>query len=501
MSFLNKEVLAIVFFFVIAYYSILRKIQWQAVFVASFVIYALLEKTFIVFTFISSLSAYLCTRKMEQIRSVGGERKKEKRYLILGLFINFGILFAFKYYFLVPKLFAFTGISFASVALPLGISFYTFKITSYIIDVYRKKYPAEQNYFKLYSWMIYFPAMLQGPIDKFDFHRENFFRAKHFEIEMISRGLYLILFALLKKFVIADRIAVGVQNVVANYPSYSGAVLFFSLFIFGIQIYADFSGGIDLVRGFSYLLGIELGKNFNSPYLATSVADYWRRWHITLGAWMREYVFYPMSLSKTFATLSKKSRQKLGAKYGKIVALLASTIIVYFLIGLWHGSGITSVLFGLFHGTVISLSLLLEDFRRKANEKMKLPNGVAFLLKVTWVNIIITIGRFFSKASTAGELWAMMKHTALNFADNNFIENFVTAMDISKINYIVITLGVLILILIAYFREKYKDVYQKLTTLPAPVLLAGLTLTFLLVMVFGFLGEEIKGIEFVYMKY
>lgn len=501
MDFFHKEVLAFVFFFVIAYYSILRKAQWQSVFVVGFILYALLEKFFIVLTLISSLSAYLCTRKMEKIRSCGGEKKKTRRYFILALLINFGILFAFKYDFVFFKLFSLTGIRFASVALPLGISFYTFKITSYIIDVYRGKYPAERNYFKLYSWMIYFPAMLQGPIDKFDFHRESFFSPKRLDMENISRGMYLMLLALLKKLVIADRIAVGVQNVVATYPSHSGAVLFFSLFVFGIQIYADFSGGIDLVRGFSYLLGIKLGQNFNSPYLATSVADYWRRWHITLGAWMREYVFYPMSLSKPFAVLSKKSRQKLGAKYGKIAALLASTLIVYFLIGIWHGSGMTSVLFGLFHGTVISLSILLESFRRKVGKKMKLPNWTLFLLKVVWVNIIITIGRFFSKAGTAGELWAMMKHTVLNFGDGSFTENFANAMNIGRINYLVIVLGVLILILIAYFRETNRDVYRKLSELPAPVLVAGLTLTMLLVTVFGISGEEIGGIEFVYMKY
>lgn len=500
MIFFEKGVMLGIVIFLALYYTVLKKVQWQSIFFVSLLLYVFLEKAIVFFSLISSLSVYVCARKMDSLRAGGGaELKRElKKWLKTGLFVNFGILFAFKYFFLFPKV---TGLDLPGVALPLGISFYTFKITSYLIDVYRNKYPAEKNFFKLYGWMIYFPALLQGPIDKYDLHRQSFFEKKGFDVELFSRGLLLILFALFKKFVIADRIAIGVQNMMTNYPSYSGAVIFLGLFAFGIQIYADFSGGIDLVRGLSYLFGIRLGQNFNSPYLATSVAEYWRRWHMTLGAWMREYVFYPMSLSKTFAEMSRKSRQKFGAKYGKIFALLVSTIVVYFLIGIWHGSGMTSVLFGLFHGTVISLSILLQDLRRRLRERIALPGFVYFVLQLFWVNLIITFGRFFSKADTLSDLWRLISHTFTHFWDSNFLQHFYSAMNVTKMNYLVVGLGILVLIAVAYQRERYKDVYRKMASLPLPVLIPLLSGVILMVYVFGIGDGDLSSVEFVYMRY
>lgn len=503
MNLQNPYVFVGIIIFTILYYTIFKKSQWLLTLIVSYALYYYLEKYSVVYIVITTISVYLLGAKIESVIEAEGKKQgkiKSKKYLILGLLINFGILFGLKYLGLL-NLFGDFTFDFKSIVAPLGISFYTFKAVSYLVDIYRSKYKAQKNFLKFASFVAYFPAFLQGPIDKYEDLSKTLYTEKDFSWQNLSRGLYLIIFGLMKKTVVADRLVEPVSNVVSNYTSYQGSVLFLAMFVFGIQIYADFSGGIDIVRGFSKIWGIELSENFNSPYLADSVAEYWRRWHMTLGAFMREYVFYPMSLSKTFTKINRKSRKKFGAKYGKIFTLLISTLVVYILIGAWHGARVISLLFGLYYGVVISLSLILEGVRGSLDEKIKISEKIKYVFKIIWVSLITTVGRYFSKADTAKELWQMIKYTAGNFFGENFLKNFYTAMAMTKVGYLVVGAGVLVMIFAAYYKEREGDFFQKLERLKPITLYLLLVIVLGLTLVFGIIGGDITKMEFVYQKY
>lgn len=503
MNFTNPILYLGLSIFVVLYYTIFKKFQWLFLLLASLALYFVMEKSMAIYIIITSISIYFLGVKIQKINDLypKKDRKKySKKYLISGLLINFGILFGLKYLGLL-KVFKIESFDFMSIIPPLGISFYTFKATSYLIDLYRSKYDAEKDFFKFATFVSYFPALLQGPIDKYDELSNTLYTKKNFDYENLVRGFYLILFGIMKKTVIADRLVEPIGNVVKSYTSYQGSVLFFAMFVFGIQIYADFSGGIDMVRGFSKILGIDLAENFNNPYFADSVAEYWRRWHMSLGAWMREYVFYPMSLSKSFANINKKSRKKFGPKYGKIFTLLISTIVVYLLIGAWHGARTISLLFGLFYGIVISISLVLENIRADIDKKLPLPYKFKYSLKILWVIFITTIGRYFSKANTGRELWIMLKYTVKNYFGKNFWANFYSAMNMKPLSYVVLIIGITIMIFAGIYKEKYGDFYEKIKRLKPVSLYLLLVFVIGFTIVFGLMGTNITQMEFVYQKY
>ncbi len=494
------------------YYTVFKNLQWQFLLFVSLLLYAYYEKAIIVFILITGLSIYFAARKLEE--------DSNRLYLILALVLNFAILFGFKYLGVFSDLFANMGASlfestdlFKSLALPLGISFYTFKSTSYLIDVYRKKYPAERNFFKLLLFITYFPTLLQGPIDKYDRLKKSLFKKHEIDYELFNKGALLIIFGMMKKLLVADKLSPYINAIVCSYTRYNGLTLFITMFVFGIQIYTDFSGGIDIVRGVSYLFGIDLAKNFNNPYLAVSVADYWRRWHMTLGAWMREYVFYPMSLSKPFMKLNVRSRKSLGKNYGKIFALMISTFIVYLLIGLWHGSRMISALFGIYYGIVVSLSLLLKPLREKVARKLSLNKYLKYSLQLIWVNILVSIGRYFSKASSPRDLYNMLAYTVNNFINiqSDFIYDMPSGAltcaraslgDIGFFEVLPIVFAIIVIIIVGIIREREEDIYSYITEVVPRVFTYVIIFAIVVfVMVFGVIYGEITDIKFVYMQY
>ena len=177
-------------------------------------------------------------------------------------------------------------------ALPLGISFYTFQTMGYIIDVYRDKYPYEKNIFKLALFISFFPQLIQGPISRFDDLKETLFGEHSFDAKAISFGLQRILWGFFKKLVIADRLLPAVNTIVRNPEEYQGVYVLVGMFFYAIQLYADFTGGIDIAIGVAEVFGIRLKENFERPYFSKSITEYWRRWHISLGSWFREYMFF-----------------------------------------------------------------------------------------------------------------------------------------------------------------------------------------------------------------
>ncbi len=203
--------------------------------------------------------------------------------------------------------------------LPLGISFYTFHLIGYVVDVYRGKYPAEKNFARFFTFVSFFPHLIQGPFSRFNEVGKSILEPHRFSYDRLSEGCARILWGLFKKLVIADKLSIAVNLVLGNYQDYSGLHIFLAMIGYCVELYADFSGYMDIVCGLSRVWGIELPENFRQPYFARSVDEFWRRWHITLGAWFKDYVFYPFSMGKAGHKLGRSARKKRGARMGTLI--------------------------------------------------------------------------------------------------------------------------------------------------------------------------------------
>lgn len=350
--------------------------------------------------------------------------KKKRRVLRTVLLINFGLLAFFKY---VPDLVCTAARLFGednpqiSLLIPVGISFYTFQATGYLIDVYNGNVLAERSFWKTALFVSFFPQIIQGPISFWDPVAQQLFAEHRPEWTRIKYGMELILWGYLRKMVLADRIVHDIYLVTDSYMQYSGSMVAVAVLLYAIQLYADFAGGIDISRGIAQIMGIDLPENFRQPYLATSINDYWRRWHITLGAWMKKYVFYPLALTPLFAETGKKvqksrfSKSTFGRHLGKVLPASLSCIVVFLIVGIWHGAGGKYVAFGLWNGGIIFLSMILEPFFPAWKRLFHIREGARGfrVFQVIRTFLLVYVGYVFDVAKNLAFSWGILVRMVL----------------------------------------------------------------------------------------
>lgn len=372
------------------------------------------------------------------------ERKVEKdaakrtarRILTLGILVDLAVLIFLKYFnFLgenLNNLMHLLGVKSDPVPrlnllLPLGLSFYTLQAISYMIDIYRGKAKADRNPAKFMLYMSFFPQIIQGPIPRHGKLAGQLYEGHKFDYNEVCYGAQLMLWGLMKKLIIAERLAVVANSIFRGYESYSGPILFFCAALYGLQVYADFSGGMDIARGVAQMVGVKLELNFAQPYFSTSIEDFWRRWHITMGLWMRDYVFYPLSLSKFFTWLSRKSRKLLGQFVGKRLPAFLAMFIVYFLVGFWHGAQWKYVAYGLWNGIFIMSGILLENVYAKLRTRCGIREE-AFswrVFRMVRTFVIVSFGRFFTGAGRLTVALKMFRKTFVNWRDISCLTPFI----------------------------------------------------------------------------
>ena len=360
--------------------------------------------------------------------------KKRRRILAGVLVLNFGILFILKYFnFLSGSIAAIIGASPDSapqirLLLPLGISFYTFIATGYLIDVYRETIEPERNIFKFALFVSFFPHIIQGPISSYSKLRNQLIEPHDLEWLNFKHGIMLICWGLFKKLVIADRVWIAIKAYYSNggiygnddFAGYSGTMVLFVTLLYALQLYADFSGGIDISRGICRILGIELEMNFRQPYFSKSISEYWRRWHISLGAWMKNYVFYPIAMSDLSKRVSKSiagssfGKTAAGKHLSRVLMTAVASFIVFLLVGIWHGANSKYIAFGVWNGLIIMLSALLGPVYEKTRSALHIRESAAWwkLFQMLRTFIIVLIGYVFDIADNFTNamqmLWLML---------------------------------------------------------------------------------------------
>lgn len=330
---------------VFTYWVTPKKIKWLVLLVASMVFFLCAsEWQMLFYLFVSVISVYIATRLM--VGRCKADRRR-KGILILTILVIFGILATLKWINIFPKTINLFGSLFSvnlgletiNLIAPIGISYYTLSLCSYLVDVYRKAYSPEKNFFKVAAFACYYPALVSGPIMRFSEMSNELFIPKRFRYEYFLVGFERFIFGLMKKMVIADNLAIVVRSVYGADPAtVSGGMVIVATMAYAIQVYMDFSGCMDIVMGASKMYGVGLPENFDSPFFSQNLSEFWRRWHITLGAWGKDYIMYPLLKSNGFQKIGKFCKAKFGKKAGKLVPMLLAVLILWLVIGIWHGT-------------------------------------------------------------------------------------------------------------------------------------------------------------------
>ncbi len=522
MSFVSVEFLIFLGASVALYYLLPRKLRWLLLLLASYGFYltgGLRALSFLLLTTCSTWAAGLLLEGLNAQRKGADRakqeklRRKKKLVCTLTLLLNFGLLYVLKYL-------DFTLAAVASalgrfglvwvpkelnLLLPLGLSFYMFQSVGYVVDQFRGKYPAQHNLLKYALFTSFFPQMVQGPISRYQDLAPQLFEGHSLKAESLRDGIQLMLWGYFKKMVLADRTAVLVNAFFADFSGYGGGVTAFAMLLYCINLYCDFSGGIDITRGAAQLFGIELAENFRRPIFATSLAEFWRRWHITLGSWMRDYVFYPLSLSKPFGRLGKWSRKHIGGKLGKIVATSLATFIVYLLIGLWHGANFRFIAYGFWNGAIITASILLTNVFHRLREKLHLdPKHWAWQgFSMLRTNLIVFIGRYITRAPrllTAGALLLRTFNPRTMYLSQLW-DGTLLRMGLGGGDLLILGLGTLGLLALEWFQETKGPVRQTLARQSALVQWLAMLLPMAVILFFGIFRGSYIASEFIYRQY
>lgn len=523
----------------ILYFALpLKKNKWIVLLVASYVFYLFAGYKYVAFILFTTLTTYFVTRWIDKIikgsrhqlkenknnwskeekKACKEKTKKQKRLIMaLALVLNFGILAFLKYFNFfagsLNDLLGIFGISFSipmlTLFLPLGISFYTFQSMGYVIDVYREKVVAEKNIAKVALFVSFFPQIIQGPIGFYDQLAHQLYEPHKVDFTRIKYGCELILWGYFKKIVIADRAVIAINTVIDNYYSHNGTTLTFTVLLYALQLYADFSGGIDISRGIAQILGIDMAENFKRPYFSKSINEYWRRWHITLGAWMKEYIFYPLAMSTSFLNASKKmkatrfGKTKAGAYIAKVLPTAFASLIVFLVVGIWHGASWKYVAFGLWNGGVIMLSILMKPLFDSILKRLHInpSNFLWGLFQMLRTFIVVCIGYVFDIAPSFKQAIWTFKMILIGQKMSGFKAQLIE-LGLGKINLAILGIGALVILVSSIIQEKTNKqirtlVDKKPVILECCIIVVGV----IVVAILGIYGPGYDPADFVYMQF
>ena len=329
---------------------------------------------------------------------------------------------------------------------------------------------------------------------------EQLFRANEFSYTRIKFGVQLMLWGAFKKMVIADRAAVLVDNAFGFPETFGGTYVAAAALAYAIQIYGDFSGGIDIATGAAQIFGVTLDKNFERPYLATSIPDYWRRWHMTLGAWFRDYVFYPLSLSKFFSRLGKKCRGIFGNYIGKLIPVLIPQFIIFFLIGIWHGAEWKYIAFGCYNGTLIVLGILFEQPLQKLVKRLAIRTDCISwrIFQVLRTLILVAIGKIITRAPGVSAAKYMITSMIKNWNTDVLLEGGLLTMGLDVKDLWVLFLSCLVLLSVSLMQEsgiRVRETLAKQNLYFRWVIYLGALFSLIL---FGVYGLNYNAADFIY---
>lgn len=508
------------------YYLLPSKYQWVVLAVTSGLFYVIGTGAFPVGIPVTALSTYVCGRALAKSLAVQKEalthcadkeekkavksafEKRRKQLQIFHFVLNLGILLCGKYTAVIlpflreNRLLSPDGDAFFShIMMPLGVSFYTLTAIGYVVDVGREQCEAQKNPLKLFLYLAYFPAITQGPFHRYEKMRAEFGREHIFDYGRLASGVQRFVWGAFKKLVIADRLGIFVGNVFDGArPQITGGIYGVAAVFYMLQLYADFSGYMDMALGVSETFDISLPENFKRPYFSTSVAEFWRRWHITLGAWFKDYVMFSFVMSDAGRKLGKAAKKRMP-NLGKQVTALAGTMLVWLFTGLWHGRTVSYLLWGIYYGVIMCLSLVLETRYAVWKEKLHIREGKVWsfvCMARTWVIVFVAdiLIRTASLAQ-AGEVYLAIPGRFGIAATIGTLTDY----GLSRYAFLLLLFACALWLLVSVCEERGMDVRARLSALPLPLRWSCYYGVVFLLIVTGIYGGSYDTAAFLYQSF
>lgn len=470
------------------YYLAPSKFKWVVLLIGSYFFYLSFKLQFIPSLIICTIVIFLISRWMNYAKS---ERLK-KTILIIGITLLLSFIFVFKYYdFFSDNLnvfLKFTGISFSlpvmGFILPLGASYYIFLMMGYLIDIYYKKITPAKNIGKFALFVSFFPKLMSGPIERGKSFLPQIDCEKEVKYESLINGLKLFIWGFFKKVVIADRLAEAVNKAFSFPEEYSGITLIIVSFIFSFQLYTDFSGYTDMAIGVSKMFGYNLMDNFKRPFISESISEFWKRWHITLSSWLRDYIFLPIAYAVTRKILKSKPKNIKADVFAYITGIILTMIIC----GLWHGSKWTFIIWGFIHGIFITIGFLTKKKKSKLIRKLNFNKNIIKFIKIMITFLLISLSFIMFRAETLSSALLIYKKIFL-FDSGNSINLLFTL----KIDLFISIVCIVFLFLFEYFSEIFNNIHYS----PPVILKYYVLVLFLLIVFFGKMNQS----DFLYFKF
>ena len=421
----------------------------------SVVFYALAGLSAAVYVAVSIVSIYTAARALGKVN----DTRHKRLILWSAMAVNIGILFFMKYYnYLALNAFSGHLPQLSDLIVPLGLSFYTFQSVGYLLDVYWEKTEPETNIAKYALFVLFFPQIIQGPIGRYSHLQPQLTEGHDFQYDRFKKGLILILWGLFKKMVIANRLIRLVDPLFDDPGSNNGFMVVIALGAYSIQQYTDFSGGIDLITGIAELFGIEMAPNFKRPYFSSSLSEFWRRWHISLGAWMKDYVFYPIAMTKTMDRICKFFSKKGGIKAYLGVQMFLCNVTVFLLVGIWHGPYLHYVYWGLYNGLIIGIESVIKPIMdaKRAKKGITKPSTIRKLLAILGTFLIVNFGWFFDRAPSMENAGIMIKKLFTDFHPFGFTLSWLNGFGLMPNDYFIVAYGVILMLIVSLYDENHK---------------------------------------------
>lgn len=518
----------------ILYYIIPKKGQGILLLLANFIFYSYADVRYPVFLLVTATTVYAAARWLESYnqklasykqdikagiipKPTRDEKKlfrkaiqnKKKCIMLLCLFVNIAILAVVKYTnFALSNINYFveraggTTISYIDLIVPLGISFYTFQAVGYLLDVYWEKCKIQKNYFRFLLFVSFFPQLIQGPISRYSDLSKTLYEEHAFDWCQIRFGLERILWGYFKKLVIADRVSIAVAALAENPGDYSGGFVLVGMLFYAVQLYADFTGGIDITIGIAQVFGIRMEENFIRPFFSKSIAEYWRRWHISMGTWFRDYVFYPCSISRPIKNLTTYSKKHFGMPVARRMAVYISTILVWLATGIWHGAEWRFVIWGLANGVIILVSEECTPLYQRFHKSFpNLGHTVTYrAFQVVRTFLLMSCLRLFDTYGSVRGALRQFVHMFTGFFDHSVTGQELLELGLTGMDYSILGAGVLIMFLVS-LSGRQDSVRKRLARRPYVLRYLIFVSLFFVVLLFGNYGQGYDVQQFIYNQY
>ena len=485
----------------VIYYLLPKSWQWVVLLGMSLIFYGWAARSYtILYPVVSTLTAYVCTMWIDRIRKSGhGDSRLIKVLAAAALAVNIILWFIFKGYgFWMPVI----GDADVELAAALGMGYYTLQIMGYILDCTWEVVEPQKNLLKLFLFVCFFPQLTTGPISQYS-QLETLFQKHEFRYLNVAHGAQRILWGFFKKLVLAERVGMIVSGITADLSLYNGFYSWIVILLYPVQMYADFSGCMDIVLGMSESLGIVLPENFRTPFFAKSVAEYWRRWHITLGVWMKDYVFYPLLRSRFFTNLNKSWKKKFGKKKGKQYATFAAMFLLWFTVGVWHGGDWKYVIgSGLLHWFYIVMEELLEEPCAGAMKKLHInaEGRAVAAVRVARTFLLVCIGDLFFRAESVTAAFAMLKSAVTVWNPEILWNGALFGLGLDVIETGIAIFSLLLLLTVSILQQK-GSVRERIAGKILPVRWLIWYALLFYVIFFGCYGPEYSAAEFIYQGF